>query len=389
MIGSSLTMPPLSEEVTRRLRATVHERMVAANPLDFQMFDWNDADALAATFTPFAAEGFDLSLCLLDYPREDKCDQSTWLGAEQGFVRAIHETGTKGAVLSTFSDTISETVASRLIPEGIAPLAGIDASVAAVQAAVDIGDTWKRPPAAPLMSSASVGETGGVDGAGVGSRGGSEGGGVEVTVLDEAESKRFLEEGGVPVPPARVVRGTDEAVAAAEEIGYPVVLKTLGVAHKTEVGGVRLGLSDGEAVAGAMAEMADLSESHLVERMIEEAVAELIVGVARDPQFGPYLLVGGGGILVELMKDSASLLLPTDKGAVIAALTGLQSAPLLQGFRGAPQADLDAAADAVLAVAALVERDPERIVELDINPLMVLADGHGVVAADALISIKK
>jgi acetyl-CoA synthetase len=234
-----------------------------------------------------------------------------------------------------------------------------------------------------------VGETGGVDGAGVGSRGGSEGGGVEVTVLDEAESKRFLEEGGVPVPPARVVRGADEAVAAAEEIGYPVVLKTLGVAHKTEVGGVRLGLSDGEAVAGAMAEMADLSESHLVERMIEEAVAELIVGVARDPQFGPYLLVGGGGILVELMKDSASLLLPTDKGAVIAALTGLQSAPLLQGFRGAPQADLDAAADAVLAVAALVERDPERIVELDINPLMVLADGHGVVAADALISIKK
>ncbi|TFG39963.1 MAG: CoA-binding protein, partial [Candidatus Aminicenantes bacterium] len=101
MIGTGLTLPPLSETSTDRLRAAVHERMVAANPLDFQMFDWDNADGLAATFTPFVAEGFDLSLCLLDYPREDLCDQSTWLGAEEGFVRAIRETGQKGGVLST------------------------------------------------------------------------------------------------------------------------------------------------------------------------------------------------------------------------------------------------------------------------------------------------
>ena len=119
MIGSGLTMPPLSEEVTKRLRATVHERMVAANPLDFQMFDWDDEDRLAATFTPFVSEKFDVSLCVLDYPREDLCDQSTWGGAERGFVRAIHETGTEGAVFSTFSDTISEPVAARLMKQGI------------------------------------------------------------------------------------------------------------------------------------------------------------------------------------------------------------------------------------------------------------------------------
>ncbi len=388
MIGTGLSLPPLSDESTRNVRAAVHERMVATNPLDFQMFDWNDADGLAATFAPFVAEGFDLSLCALDYPREDKCDQSTWLGAERGFVRAIRETGTKGAVLSTFSDTISETVASRLIPEGIAPLAGIDASVAAVQAAVDVGAAWKRPPAAPLLgSSGTFGAPGETDDGDAGST--SDGGSGEITVLDEAESKRLLEDHGVPVPPSRVVRGTEEAVAAAEEVGYPVVVKALGVAHKTEVGGVRLGLADNDAVATAMAELANLSDSHLVEKMIEGAVAELIVGVARDPQFGPYLLVGGGGILVEIMKDSVSLLLPTNGDTVAAALAGLQSAPLLQGFRGAPRADLEAAAEAVIAVAALVERDPERIIELDINPLMVLAEGHGVVAADALISVKK
>jgi acyl-CoA synthetase (NDP forming) len=392
MIGTGLTLPPLSEESTENLRAAVHERMVAANPLDFQMFDWNDADGLAKTFTPFVAEGFDLSLCLLDYPREDKCDQSTWLGAEQGFVRAIQDTGTKGAVLSTFSDTISETVAARLIPEGIAPLAGIDASVAAIQAAVDIAEAWNRPPAAPLMGRS--GGNGIVEGGGPGgiSEGVSDGDGAaggEAAVLDEVESKTLLEECGVPVPASKVVHGAEEAVAAAEEIGYPVVVKALGVAHKTEVGGVRLGLANSDAVAAAIAELADLSDSHLVEKMIDGAVAELIVGVARDPQFGPYLLVGGGGILVELMKDSASLLLPTDEDAVTAALAGLRSAPLLRGFRGAPRADLNAAADAVLAVAALVERDPERIVELDINPLMVLARGQGVIAADALISFRR
>ncbi len=371
MIGTDLSLPALSDESTRRLRAAVHERMVTANPLDFQMFDWNDADGLAATFTPFVAEGFDLSLCLLDYPRGDLCDQSAWDGAEQGFVRAIKETGAKGAVLSTFSDTISETVAVRLMQEGIAPLAGIDASIAAIQAAVDVGEAWKWPPAPPLLGCA------GVTGCG------------ETVILDEAKSKMLLKDCGVPVPPSKVVRSAEEAITAAEELGYPVVVKALGVAHKTEVGGVKLGLADCDAVAAAMAEIADLSDSHLVEKMIDGVVAELIVGVARDPQFGPYLLVGGGGILVELMKDSASLLLSTDRDAVMDALAGLKSAPLLRGFRGAPSADLGAAADAVMAIAALVERDPERILELDINPLMVLADGRGVVAADALISIKK
>jgi hypothetical protein len=87
-MGPSLTMPPLSEKVTQGLRATVHERIVPANPFDFQMFDWNDEDRMAENFSAFLSEDFDVSLCLLDYPREDLCDQSTWHGAERGFVRA-------------------------------------------------------------------------------------------------------------------------------------------------------------------------------------------------------------------------------------------------------------------------------------------------------------
>jgi acetyl-CoA synthetase len=368
-MGPSLTMPPLSEKVTQRLRATIHERMVAANPFDFQMFHWNDEDQMAADFTAFLSEGFDVSLCLLDYPREDHCDQSTWDGAERGFVRAAHQTDTKGAVLATFSDTISESVAARLIKDGIAPLAGIDTGVAGIQAAVDVGAAWSRPPSPPLLENFGQLEDG------------------SAVVLDEAESKGLLARCGVPFPASRVVRSAAEAAVAAGELGHPVVVKALGVAHKTEVGGVKLNLRSADEVLAAVTEMSGLSESYLIEKMVDGVVAELIVGVARDEHFGPYLLVGGGGALVEIMKDTASLLLPTTRERVLHALSQLKCAPLLNGFRGAPAADLNAAVDVILAIAGMVEKDPSSIIELDINPLMLLADGQGVVAADALISL--
>jgi acetyl-CoA synthetase len=170
-------------------------------------------------------------------------------------------------------------------------------------------------------------------------------------------------------------------------LGYPVVVKALGVAHKTEAGGIRLDLNSADEVSAAVKAMSGLCDSYLIEKMVDGVVAELIVGVARDAQFGPCLLVGGGGILVELMKDSVSLLMPTTREQVLHALGQLKCAPLLTGFRGAPPADLNAAADVILAVAGMIEKDPSAIVELDINPLVLLAEGQGVVAADALISL--
>ena len=105
-MGPSLTLPPLSQKVAQALRAKIHERMVAANPFDIQMFDWDDEDKYADFFAAFLLEAFDVGMCLLDYPREDLCDQSTWGGAERGFVRATQQSGTKGVILSTFSDAV-------------------------------------------------------------------------------------------------------------------------------------------------------------------------------------------------------------------------------------------------------------------------------------------
>jgi acyl-CoA synthetase (NDP forming) len=368
-LGPKLIMPPLSKKVTQRLASKVHERMVAANPFDFQMFDWDDEDQLAAYFTDFLSEDFDVSVCLLDYPRDDLCDQSSWGGAERGFVRAVHQTGAKGAVLATFADTISESVTARLMKDGIAMLGGIDDGLAGIQAAVDVGAAWSQPLSPTLLTRFGQRQD------------------DPVKVLDEAESKDLLTRYGVPVPAARVVRSVEEAVVAAGELGFPVVVKGLGVAHKTDVGGVRLDLGSTDEVSAAVMEMSVLSESYLIEKMVDGVVAELIVGVVRDEHFGPYLLVGGGGILVEMMKDSVSLLLPTSREQVLDALGQLKCAPLFSGFRGAPPADLNAAADVIMAVAGMVEDDPASIIELDINPLVLLAEGQGVVAADALICL--
>jgi acyl-CoA synthetase (NDP forming) len=171
----------------------------------------------------------------------------------------------------------------------------------------------------------------------------------------------------------------------AAELGYPVVVKALGIAHKTDMEGVRLDLNSADEVSAAVTEMSGLSDTYLIEKMVEGAVAELIVGVARDEHFGPYLLIGGGGVLVEMMKDSLPLLIPTTRRRVLHALEQLKCASLFSGFRGAPPADLNAAVDVILVVAGIVEDDPLSIIELDINPLMLLAEGQGVVAADALI----
>jgi len=125
-----------------------------------------------------------------------------------------------------------------------------------------------------------------------------------------------------------------------------------------------------------------------VERMVTGAVAELIVGVSRDEQFGPHLVVGGGGVLVELLRDSRALLLPIRRGDAAAALQGLRSARLLQGYRGSPPADIEAAVDAIVAIGRWVEEAPDAIAELDLNPLMVLPRGQGVVAADAMLVLR-
>ncbi len=168
-----------------------------------------------------------------------------------------------------------------------------------------------------------------------------------------------------------------------------MVLKALGIAHKTEHNAVRLNLLSETEVEQAAQELFELSDTLYLESMVQSPVAELIVGITRDPQFGLVLTIGSGGILVEILKDSHSLLIPAERNEVEAAIHGLKLAPLLNGYRGKPKADIAAAIDTIMAIQNYAISQSEKLVELDVNPLLLCAEGEGVYAADALIVLEE
>jgi acyl-CoA synthetase (NDP forming) len=202
--------------------------------------------------------------------------------------------------------------------------------------------------------------------------------------LDEYASKQLLQAYGLTATRETPAETLDVALHAAEAIGYPVVLKTAeGDLHKTERGGVRLGLDGAEDLGAAYRDFeARLGPRVLVQQMIPPGV-ELILGLVNDPQFGPMLTLGLGGIFVEVFKDVRMLMLPTTPDAVREALLGLRGASLLRGARGRPPVDLKAVVLAAMGLAALAEGLGDQIGEIDVNPLIALPDGAVVV--DALI----
>jgi acyl-CoA synthetase (NDP forming) len=368
-LGTGLRFRPLDREQAARVAATVASELVTvSNPFDYHTFIWANAPAMTETFAAMMAAGFDLTLLLLDLPRGDRCSDAEWVPSLEALVAASQRTGRKAALVASLPEGLPEEQAQRLVAAGVAPLLGIDDALAAIAAAAEAGDIL-REAGAPLPAEPVPLAPG------------------PVRTLSEWDGKRRLAAHGVPVPEGRLARSPEEAVAAAAAIGFPVVLKATGadLAHKTELGAVRLNLADAAAVRDAAASLAGVGEALLVERLVAGAVAELIVGIGRDKLLGLHLLLGSGGTLVELVGDRRILLLPAGQAEVAAAIRSLKIAKLLDGHRGRPPGDLDAAVDAVLAVQAFALAEAGRLAELDVNPLIVTPDG--VVAADVLLRL--
>lgn len=203
------------------------------------------------------------------------------------------------------------------------------------------------------------------------------------------ESRELVRSAGVSFPAARMVQSREEAVAAATAIGYPVVLKALGLLHKSDSGGVALGLACPSAVGEAFDVMDGTlaATCYCVEAMADlKGGIELIVGMQCDPRFGPVTMVGLGGVYTEVFADVTFALAPVDAGTARELLLRLHSSPLLTGVRGRAAVDIDAAAEAIAAISALAARHPE-IQELEVNPLLVTPSG--ALGLDARIILKK
>jgi len=213
--------------------------------------------------------------------------------------------------------------------------------------------------------------------------------------LLEPEAKEILKAWEIPLPPNFVVKDKDAVIGAANNIGYPVVLKVVSrdILHKTEAGGVMAGLKNAQEVEDSFNEMIfELSdhyatakiEGFLIERMVDKGV-EVIVGGIRDAQFGPAVMFGIGGVIVELLKDVSFRLAPVTKEECLAMMEEIKAYPLLAGYRGAEPADLDAIADVIIKIGNIMAEAVD-IKEMEINPLIVYPEGAMAVDARVVLN---
>lgn len=215
------------------------------------------------------------------------------------------------------------------------------------------------------------------------------------TQLTEIESKEFLKDAGIPVVEAKLARTKKEAISLSKGMGFPVVLKVMSpdVTHKSDSGGVRLGLSNMAQVGKAYGEIRKAVKQHYpkakiagisVQKMVRPGV-EVIIGMTKDAQFGPVLMFGLGGILVEVLKDVSFRIVPLTKRDAREMIKEIKGYPLLEGYRGQEPADITFLEDVLVKVSDFVDKNPE-IKELDLNPLFAYKDG--AVAVDARVILE-
>ena len=361
--GRKVTFDELSSEQKAPIEAALGPLVTVANPLDYHTYCWGNREVMEAAYGGMVSNGFDMNYLILDFPHRDRCDDWEWQIAVDAFEAALKKYDAKGAIVIGMPENISEDYAESFMQRGIVCLYGIDEALTATEIAADIGTAWQSelPPATLKLKIPTEGRH----------------------TLDEAKAKQQLSNFGVDIPQGKRVISVAHAIETANQIGFPVVLKALGIAHKTEKNAVQLNLKSVSEVEQAATALLHLSEALYLEVMVQSSVAELIVGITRDTQFGLVLTIGSGGTLVEILKDTMTLIIPADRTQVEKAVLGLKSAPLLAGYRGKPKANLSATIDAIMAIQNYAISTSESLIELDVNPLLLCADS--AYAADALI----
>lgn len=358
-------VPTLPQAAQDGLTALIPGHSMVSNPVDLTGNLVNSSDFLyAAMKLAVEADAIDVVLLYLPgYFLTQSFAQIERLAAE-----------TNKALIVI--DTFAQADQARLAAAGIGYFDDFDRAARAVSAY----GAWKALDTAAVVPTASDGSWGTLP--------------ADREALSETEGKEALARFGVPVVHDALVTSRDGAHTAAETIGYPLVAKLVSpdVAHKTEHGLIRLNLTDGAAVVDAYDAMMAKAQSMpgvriegvTLEPMLAGGV-EILAGVTRDPVFGWMLTVGLGGVWTELMKDVTHRLLPVDAGGAEAMLRGLKGFKLLDGYRGAPTADVAAAAQAIAALCDAVLAGGDALREVEINPLLVMPKGRGAVAVDALV----
>jgi acyl-CoA synthetase (NDP forming) len=359
------------------LRELLTDRVTVANPLDVHTYLWFDPPAMGRVFTTTLRSGYDAVGFMLDCPPEDQADGSSYHAVIDEFIAAAQpksdtDKPSRAALIGSLPETVSPQIRARCYAKNVMPLQGQREALEGLSLAGGVGIAWRTEPAVELYRPAATPTD------------------ASAYTLTEAEGKQALAAYGVRVPQGQVVAASDVA-ATATAIGFPVVIKAVGAGleHKTEVGGVVLNVRTAGEATVAAERLAKLSNTLLVEEMTSDAVAEILVGVIVDPQFGQVLVLGVGGVMTELLADSVSLLPPWTRDSIGAGLARLKAAKLLAGFRGKSPGDVAKLIDSIVGVANYASANRATLIEIDVNPVMVRPAGKGVVAVDTLIRLRK
>ena len=366
----NVSFPPFDAKTKSKVSATLNEFVSIDNPLDYHTFIWGDEQKLEKTFTAVLSGGFDVGMLILDVPTHDHMNPAAWWKTARAYRAAAKANSARAVIVASLHESMPLDLATDIADNGMAPMMGLDDCLTAFEAAAFIGQNWARGEPLPLVRHPRVGAVIPAGG-----------------VMSEYDGKLLLQKFGLQIPQGMICK-PEHAVQAAATLGYPVVVKvsSAAIAHKTEVGGVAVNLKNAEEVKAAAHRMAKLAPELLIEKMVQGPVAELIVGLKFDPQFGLALVIGAGGILTELLKDSVTLLLPTSRDEIIRALSKLRIWKLVEGFRG-KSGDQEAVIKSIQSIAAFADAYEGLIEELDVNPLFVLPSG--AIAADAMLRMKQ
>ena len=353
---TSLRFDPFSAEHHQRINSTLTELVTVGNPFDYHTFMWGDRTATANTFTQVMNGPQDATLLILDTPPRPDQQSDSWAVAAQSLGDAARTTNRRGVVVATLPECVTPGVRAAANEAKLVVLQGLQESLTALDAAAWLGAHLPGELPAPVSMP------------------------NKTKLINESDAKNLLRQNGVSVPNGAQCSRQDIA-ASAQKIGFPITLKGLGLAHKSESGAVRVGIKSQEELTLAIQSMPREVTDFLVEQTITDVVAEVLVSVRRDAPVGWLITLGAGGIYTELWRDTVCLLAPATDTEIRNAILSLRIAPLLNGYRGKPAGDLDALVALTQKVIAMTLN--EGLVEVELNPVLVTKTS--AVAVDALM----
>lgn len=371
--------PAASEELEKHLPALMH----SANPLDLSFAHYEPFEQNLNIYNAFLSDEYDVALMVMCYPPEGAFDPSGWDITSSAFARAARDRNIPAAFINTIPEELPRTARERMIGEKLVPLMGMEDGMRAVSNSIRF---TKMADALALRADSEIALPE------------CKGGVIQGAAINEADGKAELLRAGITVPRNVVVRSGQ--VDDLKGLSYPVVVKALSadLAHKSELGAVALRIAspqDARQTVAAMAEKLNESvpqlsiQDFLVEEMVKDAVGELLMGIRRVDPIGLALTIGIGGTEAELLRDTATVLLPASRETIADALRSLKLFPLLDGWRGKKKGDVEAAIDAIEKFAAFAGANEDRLIEAEINPLIICPEGVGAVAVDAVMRFAK